>query len=66
MKAASELRELSSEQLRSRMSELKKELLKLHTSAATGVNPTSPGKIKQTRKGIARIITIIEEKEVKK
>ena len=65
MKAASELRGLSVEQLQSRMTEFKKELLKLHTSAATGVNPASPGKISKTRKSIARIITIIQEKGVK-
>ena len=63
-KAAKEVRLLSVPQLRSQLAELRKELLKLRASVATGVNPAKPGKIRQTRKQIARILTIISPKEV--
>jgi large subunit ribosomal protein L29 len=63
MKAVTEIRALSVTQLHSQLNELRRELLKLNASLATGVNPAKPGKIRQTRKQIARILTIIPQKE---
>jgi len=59
MKAATELRALSASELNVRIRESKKELLKLHSSASA---PTA-GKIKKNKKNIARILTILQEKE---
>lgn len=59
MKAATELRALSTEDLNARIRESKKELLKLRSSAS---GPMA-GKIKKNTKNIARIITILQEKE---
>jgi len=59
MKAARELRHLSVEELQARMNESKKELLKLRSSAS---GPTA-GKIKKNRKNIARLFTLLREKE---
>tara|TARA_Y100000310_G_C20576808_1_gene760851 strand:- start:579 stop:782 length:204 start_codon:yes stop_codon:yes gene_type:complete len=64
MKITKELRELPVPELLSRLKEFKKELLKLNVEVATGANPSSPGKLKQTKKNIARIFTLIKEKEV--
>ncbi|MBU0457101.1 MAG: 50S ribosomal protein L29 [Nanoarchaeota archaeon] len=64
MTITKEFRDLSSEELRSRMEEFKKELLKLNAQVVTGANVNSPGKLKQTKKNIARIMTILKEKEV--
>ena len=63
MKITKELRELPVPELQSRLKEFKKELLKLNVEVATGANPSSPGKLKQTKKNIARIHTLIKEKE---
>lgn len=62
MKAAKELRALSAQELNVRIRESKKELLKLHSSASA---PTA-GKIKKNKKNIARILTILQEKESEK
>ena len=59
MKAAKELRALSAQELNARILESKKELLKLYSSSSA---PTA-GKIKKNKKNIARILTIIQEKE---
>lgn len=63
MKITKELRGLSVEELNTRMKEFKKELLKLSVEVASGANPSSPGKIKQVKKNIARILTLLKEKE---
>ena len=66
MKITKELRDLPEQELKDRLGELKKELLKLNVEVATGANPSSPGKLKQTKKNIARINTLLKEKEVSK
>lgn len=62
MKTTKELRSLSPEELDSRLIELKKELLKLNVEVATGANPKSSGKLKQTKKNIARILMLLQRK----
>ncbi len=65
MKVTKEFRDASEADLQEKLKEFKKELLKLNVEAASGVNPSSPGKLRQTKKNIARILTILKEKEVK-
>ena len=62
MKITKEFRGLAREELSSRMMELKRELLKLNVEVASGANTSSPGKIRQVKKNIARILTILNEK----
>jgi len=62
MKITKEFRGLAREDLPTRLAELKKELLKLNVEVASDANTTSPGKIKQVKKNIARILTILNEK----
>ncbi len=65
MKITKELRTLSVEEMGRRLEEFKKELLKLNVEVATGANPANSGKLRQTKKNIARILTLIRESEVK-
>ena len=65
MKSKQELRELSEEELKSRKIELQKELLKMNVQVATGTNPQNSGKIRLIKKNIARIITLLKQKEDK-
>lgn len=58
-----ELRSLSVEELNNKKAELKKELMKEMAMISTGTIPKSPGKIGAMKKTIARIITILAEKE---
>lgn len=65
MKIMKELKELSLPVLQERLVEFKKELLKLNVQVATGANTANPGKLKKTKKNIARILTVLKEKEGK-
>lgn len=50
-----EVKQLGSEDLKAKESELKKELMKLYAKVATGTSPENSGKIRQIRKTLARI-----------
>lgn len=58
-----ELRELSTEELNKKIAEYKEELFNLRFSQATG-NLEKPSRIKELRKLVARIKTIIREREL--
>ena len=57
------IREMSSEELVKELDELKKELFKLRFSLATN-GLDNPLKIKEVRKDIAKIKTILREREL--
>ena len=61
--AASELREQSDEELVARLREAKAELFNLRVQAATG-QLDNHGRLKVIRKDIARIYTIMREREL--
>lgn len=56
-----EIRELSSEERKEKLNELKNELMHEKGDAAMGGSPHSPGKIRQIRTSIARLLTIMRE-----
>jgi len=58
------LREMSSQELEKELSELKSELFKLRFSLATN-GLENPLKVKDVRKDIARVKTILRERELK-
>ena len=59
-----EIRELTTEELQLKVSELKKELFNLRFSLATN-NLDNPMKIPAVKKDIAKIMTVMREKELK-
>jgi large subunit ribosomal protein L29 len=61
--AATELRELSDEELVTRLREAKAELFNLRVQAATG-QLESHGRLQVIRREIARIYTIMREREL--
>ena len=63
MKITKSLKNLSVDGLKEKLGEFKKELLKLNVQVATGANTSSPGKLKQTKKNIARILTMLNRRE---
>ena len=65
-KSFNQLKNLSARELESRMDELKRELMKLQSQVATRTLPEKPGRIKQIKRTIARIITLKHAKEVTK
>ena len=60
---SSEIREMELDEIQKKLDELKAEYAKnISKSAAAGVYE-NPGKIKELKKTIARVLTIINEKE---
>jgi large subunit ribosomal protein L29 len=56
-----EIREFDSEKRVEKLEELKRELMHERGVAAMGGSPPSPGKIRQLRTSIARLLTIMRE-----
>ncbi len=61
---ASELRKYSPKKLRDTLYELRAEMIKLKTNAERGLSQKEFGKIRRTRRNIARILTVMREKGV--
>jgi len=59
---AKDVRQMSSEERREKLKELKEELMHERGVSAMGGSSPSPGKIRQIRQSIARILTIMKEK----
>lgn len=60
----SEIRNLSPEELKTKYNSLSQELFSLRQQARTG-KLEKPDRIRQAKKDIARILTILNEKEIK-
>lgn len=60
---AAELRGLSREELNAKVTELKEELFGLRFAAATG-QLESHGRLREARKDIARIYTVLQERNL--
>ena len=58
---ANEIREFTPDERRKKLDELKSELMHERGVAAMGGSPPSPGKIRQLRMNIAKILTIMQE-----
>ena len=58
-----EIRELSLEELKSKLGDLKSELFNLRFQPATN-QLDNPMKIVETKKSIAKVMTVIKEKEM--
>ncbi|MEZ4528044.1 MAG: 50S ribosomal protein L29 [Desulfobacterales bacterium] len=61
---ASEIREMSPDEMQSRIADLKEEYFNLRFQHSIG-QLENPQKIRQTRRDIARIKTIVRESEIK-
>lgn len=64
MKVMKELQALSVAGLENRLKEFKKELLRLKVEVGAGTGSASSGKVRRTRKNIARVLTRLKQKEV--
>ena len=59
---AKEFREMSEGELNDKLAELRLELIKQNAQIATGTTPKSPGLVRETKRNIARILTILKSK----
>lgn len=62
---AKELHQMSADDLKSKVADLKKDLVKHNAQVALGANVKNSRAIKNLKKDIARILTILSEKEGK-
>jgi large subunit ribosomal protein L29 len=60
------LQEMNNNDLSEKLSELKVELLKLRSERAKGTLKKDTGSVKWIRRDIARILTILNEREIEK
>ncbi|MBD3164879.1 50S ribosomal protein L29 [Candidatus Woesearchaeota archaeon] len=58
-----ELWSMNREEMEKQLDNLKMELIKANSQVASGTAPKSPGQIRQSKKTIARILTILKNKE---
>lgn len=61
-----DLKQMSKDELISKLNEFRKELMKLNAQVATGTTPKSPGHLKNIKKNISRINTLLKIKEDEK
>ena len=61
-----DLQSMSKEDLSSKLFELRKELIKHNAQIATGTTPKSPGQVREVKKTIAKILTIVESQRLSK
>jgi len=61
-----EARKLGDKEMEKRLAELRLELTKEKAGIAIGASATSPGRIREIRKAIARILTVKGEKKAVK
>jgi large subunit ribosomal protein L29 len=54
-----DLRSMSKEDLNSKLNELRKEMIKHNAQIAIGTAPKSPGQVREIKKTIAKIMTIV-------
>lgn len=60
---AREIREIKETELKSKLEELRKELMKYNSQISTGTPPENPGRVKMIKKTIARINLIMKKQK---
>ncbi|MBI2133268.1 50S ribosomal protein L29 [Candidatus Woesearchaeota archaeon] len=58
-----EIQTMQPEEMKAKLVELRKEMMKINSQIATGTVPKSPGQMRQIKRTIARILTIRREKQ---
>jgi large subunit ribosomal protein L29 len=57
-----EIKALSQEELEKKLIELKRELMKEQVQISTGTSPKSPGKLREMKKTVAKVLSLLEVK----
>lgn len=60
-----EIRELTPEERKRRLEELRTELSKLRTMISAGGSVENPGRVRALRRTISRLLTVMREEELK-
>ncbi|MBL7100873.1 MAG: 50S ribosomal protein L29 [Nanoarchaeota archaeon] len=54
-----DFKQMNEIQLNEKLSDLRKELMKINTQISTGTTPENPGRVREVKKTIARILTAL-------
>jgi len=60
-----DLMDLDKSEYSAKLNEFRKELVKLNAQASTGTAMKNPGLLKQTKKNVARILTLINKNKTR-
>ena len=60
-----ELKSLSKDNLRTKLDELQRELMRENAQIASGTTPKNPGMVRQTKKMIARVLMYLDQESKK-
>jgi large subunit ribosomal protein L29 len=58
----SDIRKMKKEELAKKLEDLRKELMRMRSQISQGTAPEKPGRVKEIRRTIAKILTIQKEK----
>ena len=61
-----EIKQMPANLINEKINDLKKELIKLNAQVATGTRPENPGRIREIKRTIAKLLTKKNTKEVPK
>lgn len=59
----SEIRDMNIEEMKAKLRELREELARSYATAAAGGSLENPARIRELRRAIARVLTIMREKQ---
>lgn len=62
----SKIRDMESADLKEQLKEIKAKIAKEKALLSSGTRPENPGNIKKSKKTIAKILTVLRERELKK
>jgi large subunit ribosomal protein L29 len=61
-KKTKEFRSLTVEEIKNHLNELRKEIMKENVQVSSGTAPVNPGKLRQSKKNVARLFTVLAQK----
>lgn len=61
-----DIRKMTKQEQENKLLELKKDLIKINAQIAAGTVPENPGNVKNVKKTVARIMTIMNERKEEK
>lgn len=59
-----DFKQMDEESLKKKLDDLKKEMVKINAQISTGTPPENPGRVREMKKTIARILTKLKQKGI--
>lgn len=59
-----DLKQMDEEMLKKKLDDLRREIIKINAQISTGTPPENPGRVREIKKTIARILTMLNQKGI--